>query len=68
VVLRSFGDRVEVLVVSVSLSPSFGSHPTLARYKASYPLIFSKLSSTSSKLSSYFRFPIVVVQVQDLLP
>jgi hypothetical protein len=42
VVLRSFGDRVEVLVVSVSLSPSFGSHPTLARYKASYPLIFSK--------------------------
>jgi hypothetical protein len=33
VVLWSFGDRVEVLAVSVSLSPSFESHPTLARYK-----------------------------------
>jgi hypothetical protein len=68
VVLRSFGDRVEVLAISVSLSPSFGLHPTLARYKASYPLIFSKLSSNSNKLSSSFRYPIVVLQVQDLLP
>jgi hypothetical protein len=68
VVLRSFGDRVEVLAVSVSLSPSFGSHPNLARYKSSYLLIFSKLSSNSSKLSSSFRYPIVILQVQDLLP
>jgi hypothetical protein len=68
VILRSFGDRVEVLAVLVSLSPSFGSHPTLARYKASYQLIFSKIFSNSSKLSSYFRYPIVVLQVQDLLP
>jgi hypothetical protein len=68
VVLRSFGDRVEVLAISVSLSPSFGLHPTMARYKASYPLIFSKLSSNSNKLSSSFRYPIVVLQVQDLLP
>jgi hypothetical protein len=68
VVLRSFGDRVKILAVSVSLFPSFGSHPTLARYKASYLLIFNKLSSNSSKLSSSFRYLIVVLQVQDLLP
>jgi hypothetical protein len=37
-------------------------------HKASYLLIFSKLSSNSSKLSSSFHYPIVDLQVQDLLP
>jgi hypothetical protein len=39
VILRSFGDRVEVLQVSVSPSPSLGHHHTFVRYKATYPLL-----------------------------
>jgi hypothetical protein len=39
VILRSFGDRVEVLQVSVPLSPSLSRHHTFVRYKAIYPLL-----------------------------
>jgi hypothetical protein len=60
--MRSFGDRVEVLVVSVSLSPSFGSHPTLGiklviRWSsASYLLFPVSYHPISASPSSFFKF------------
>jgi hypothetical protein len=60
-VLRSFGDRVEVYMVSVSL-PVAWSPPTLIRYKVSYPLFFNKFTllfcyfyTQLSYLSTYYR-------------
>ena len=44
VVLRSFGDRVEVFVVSVPLSPSLGRIQPWSGIKLVTPLFFSKLS------------------------
>ena len=43
VVLRSFGDRVKTIVVSVSLSPSPGRIQPWPRIKLVTPLFFSKL-------------------------
>ena len=43
VVLRSFGDRVKVFVVSVSVSPSLGRLQPWSGIKLVTPLFFSKL-------------------------
>jgi hypothetical protein len=39
VILRSFGDRIDVLQILVPLSPSLSRHHTFVRYKATYPLL-----------------------------
>jgi hypothetical protein len=51
VVLRSFGDRFEIFVISVSLSPSFGHIQPLLGNEASYPAVRSKLSLIRDLLS-----------------
>ena len=50
VVLRSFGDRVKVFVVSVSLSPSLGRIQPWPGIKLVTPLFFSKLTLISAAL------------------
>ena len=52
VVLRSFGDRVEVFTVSVSLSPRRLVASNLGRYKASYPPLFAASYLVISNLLS----------------
>jgi hypothetical protein len=60
VVLRLFGDRVEVFPVSVPLSLSLGRcrlvASNLGRYKASYPLFNNKLSSLPLQVTMFVTY------------